>query len=1644
MFPAKTSSRRAKKSHALEECLMVLPGLELEPNPVAEAVRQTLAAPQANTPALWPKLESRHFDFLTGDVVKYEANLEAIELLRTLESSGRAPDETERERLNRFTGWGGLPQAFNENQNDPHWVARALRLKRLLNEEEYRSAKESTLNAHFTRLDVIETMWAMVQKMGFEGGRVLEPAAGIGYFLGAMPQTLARNSQITAVELDEMSARILRVLYERDNVRVIHEAFEKAPLPERFYDLIIGNVPFGNYSVPCPRNRRYSNFSIHNYFFAHGLELLRPGGIMVLITSSYLLDALSNKVRAYLSNRARLIAAFRLPEGVFSRIAGCRVSTDLIVMQRYRTDEEREDNESWLNTIPAYEFAERMGCGDLLRSVYQPHRNLGTVNRYFLEHPDHLLGPLGIVDTGYGKRLACEGEHTAWDGTVKKIPEAIYLPATEALCSATITLARNESAEVMPGYMIHPHTGDLIEILYGRQYRTLNDLIGKKRERILGLIELRDLARALVQAQYQGQESEQTLRAQLNACYDQFVARFGPIHLRANRMAMRNDPGLAILLSLEHWDEAREQAEKADIFFMRTLGPHEPPERCDSLEEAVQVSLGLYARIELSTMAALLGQSPEEVRTQLLETGLAFVDPLTGRIVCAEEYLCGNVREKLRIAQASGPEFARNVEALSKIIPEDLTPNQIEARVGATWIPAHYYGQFLDELLGIENTHVSFDATAGAWHVEPMQPLRWNLKATQTWGTDRVRADELFAMALNQIVPTVYERDPFSGESKVSPKETLAAREKQDAIKEAFKTWLWSDAERAATLVRHYNDTMNAVVERRYDGSHLVLPGFSKAVSLYPHQKDAIWRILSSGKNTLLGHCVGAGKTLVMICAAMELRRIGKAGKPMIVVPNHMLEQVGREFLMAYPSANILLASKDDLVAERRKVLLSRIATGNWDAIIITHSSFERIKLGDEILRTMIKEELSKIEEALTRYEQEQGNRIVKELVRQKKRWESRLLSLSAEHRKDEHIITFEQLGIDWLFVDEAHLFKNLFRFSKMTRVAGLPMSNSERAFDLYCKTRYLMAQRSDEEGIVFATGTPIANSMAELWVMQNFLQPKTLERYGWQMFDSWAGNFGESVTALELAPDGSGYRMQTRFARFVNLPELMSVFREIADIRTASMLQLPVPEVVAETLSVPCSPELRAYMQTLVERAEYIRRGGIDPRIDNMLKVTNDGRKAALDMRLVDPCGGMPQSAKVLACATKVVHYWRESEAQRGTQIVFCDLSTPAQDGRFNVYHELRRLLIDGGIPREQIAFIHDYESDSAKEELFAAVREGRVRVLIGSTSKMGVGTNVQTRLVALHHLDAPWRPADIEQREGRIARQGNHNAVVHIIRYVTEGSFDAYIWQTLENKARFIAQVMQGGTLRSAEEIELAALSYAEVKALASGNPLVLEKAGVDAEVAKLSILKAQHEKTQWNNRVALDALPKRLELARAHREGIAADLERIHTQKPAETLELGKDSYALADREVRVRAAQALSEAIYAVASGTEQGIGTYMGFELRVKSYSDTHRVLMLRGQAVHEVAPALSANTWLKHLRQSVSETTLAERLNEAIRYEQTLEAQYRVLQENSDKPFEHEARLAALLERQAELNRLLEIGKGEHAVIEDDEEMLAA
>ncbi len=1625
---------------------------------------------------LWPELTGEHLSNLRGLVTKFDANMAAIDTLASLEGEGHggeaarpvtAPNESQRQQLLRFTGWGGIPAAFNLETHDPHWAARAHALKNKLTAPDYTAARASVNNSHYTEVHVIQAIWQAAYRLGFRGGRVLEPAAGVGHFVGAMPPALAQESAITAIEIDAIAGRILKALYAPFGVNVLVSPFEQAALPQNWFDMAIGNVPFGHYPAMDTSGKPYARFSIHDYFLGRCLDLVRPGGLLCFITSCSTMDASSETTRAYLASQAELLGAIRLPSGTFSELASTDTQADVLFLRKRQPGQRTQRD--WLSTAKV---------PDVLR-----HPTLRVsfceINAWYAERPEFYIGQVtrqsnghemvptatfeGDLEAALVERVALLPEQLPDEGRVAKVlPQAGATTVQVKQCS---TLPAGLGAK--PGsFQLHQgriHRVEVGGLMGGGQAGlVLRDIHAQikatQMQRIAGLCRIRDCARALIDAQLQdcGDGELREKRVLLNAAYDRFVARHGCLSNRANALAFRRDPDYPLLLSLEFYNEETGTARKAALFTQRTLRRVVSPTSVADPNEALAASIQWRGRVDPAYMAELLASPAQEVLEFLLENGQVYKDPSNGSWCTVDEYLSGPVRQKLQEAQLAGEDYRRNVEALSRVQPEDLPPGSIEVRLGAIWIPAADVEAFVREVLEVNDCKVAYSPLAGSWSVQfSAYSARQNIKVTQEFGTSRMNAMDLLLCALNVQVPTVRDPLPDSDRYRINPQETLAAREKLGLIKQRFASWAFEDINRRERLCRIYNDTFNATRPRRFDGSHLKLPGFSRCFELHPHQLDSVWRIVQKG-NVGLFHVVGAGKTAVCVMASMEMRRLGFLSKPCHVVPNHMLAQYTAEFVRLYPQASVLMATKEDMDGDRRRELVSRIATGDWDAVVITHSSFERIRMSLDFTKGYIDNIIEEIEMAIRAAKNgDRSNRIIKQLELMKKNWTVRLERLRAEHKKD-NVLTWEQLGIDGLFVDEAHCYKNLYRYTKMTRVAGLPMSNSERAFDMYLKTRYTMQLHSPaQRGVVFATATPVANTMAEIHTMQRYLQPRRLAELGLQQFDAWAATFGESVTALEISPDGSGYRMHTRFARFINVPELMRVFGEVADIRTAEMLNLPVPRLRGgkpRTVSCPASSALKDFVQTLVARAQAIRQGEVTPQEDNMLAITNDGRAAALDFRLAAPWSNFDPQGKVAACVREVRDIWHRTAETAAAQLVFCDQSSPKGGKAFSVYEDVKQRLIDAGIPAQQIAFIHDADTDSQKAVLFQAVRDGRVRVLLGSTGKMGMGTNVQKRLVALHHLDAPWRPCDVEQREGRILRQGNECEEVEIIRYVTERSFDAYSWQTLETKARFIAQVMKGDEgIRSLEDVELAALSYAEVKALASGNPLVIEKAGVDAEVAKLCALFSVWRNQRWSNESEVAHLPMTIEATEKRLAFLALDVETVTRETTAElTVELNRKRYtgdeAVGDalREL-VKATHEKASLYRQDSKEVEKIVGRCAGLSLGVcTSWEDNWPTLYLAGHCRYTVEPYQTGPALVSGLHKALASVRQehAQTGQRLKTYKKRLED----LRSGLDRPFEHENKLTDLLVRQRELLQALDLDKDEagSAAAEEQAEPLAA
>jgi N12 class adenine-specific DNA methylase len=1557
---------------------------------------------------------------------KARANLAAILLLKSIETDHRDSSDAEKAILVRYAGWGALAQVFEEERRLKHeWQAAATELKKLLTEEEYASARATTPNAHFTSPLVIRAIWQGLSRLGVTGSvDVLEPAVGAGHFFGLMPDTL-QGGHRTGVELDGLTARIAQALYP--DAKIFPQGFETTNFPDNFFDLVVGNVPYGDYPVHDPAMKRSLTRAIHDYFFAKSLDNVREGGIMALITSRYTMDKQNDVIRTYLAERADLVGAIRLPNTAFKGNAGTEVTTDILFLQKRAKGTEAQ-GERWTDT-----------------EVILLDETPVTLNEYYVRYPRMMLGRLALTGTMYkGREPTLAGELTeeVLARAIAALPEGLYAPRVKGHTVPKVEIGAGlEDRNGVKDGGFASIDGRVV-VRQGNRFEpascTMMDTL-----RIRGMLAIRDAVRAVFATQLQDAPDAEITRARerLNSLYERFVQGFGYLSAAENVRAFAGDPDRPLLLSLEIYDSDTKIATKAPVFERRTLERYVPVEQVDSSAAALAVSLNETGGIAWERMAGLTGLSIAAIQAEL--AGQVYQNPEGQCWETADEYLSGDVRTKLQAAIAAAavdPVYQTNVEALRAVQPEDILPGDIHARLGAGWIPAGDIKGFIAQLLKVPEGDVAVlhAGEIATWTVTLDYTARHAVSNTTTYGTTRLCASSLIEQALNVRVPTVYDTLDDANKTRViNQAETIAAREAQQKLKDLFASWLWEDPQRAERLARLYNDTFNTIRLRTYDGSHLTLPGMNRSElrrgDLDPHQKSAVWRILQS-KNTLIGHVVGAGKTNVLTAACMELKRLGLAKKPMIVVPNHLVEQWGAAFLTLYPQADIFVAGKEHFQSGKREQAMARIATGNFDAVIISHKSFESLPVADETFKRFLSKEIATLADAIQEVSSEQGDSrsIVKQLEKAKKRLEEKIQARAAREQKDDGV-TFEQLGIDRVFVDEADLYKNLGFATKMSRIAGLPNSDSNRAMDMYMKTRYVSER---DGGVVFATGTPVSNTMAELYTMQRYLAPERLEAAGVSHFDAWAANFGEAVTALELAPDGSGYRMHTRFAKFVNLPELLTMFHSFADIQTADMLKLPKPELAGgkpEVIVSPASPALKDYVSGLVDRAQRIRSGGVDPRVDNMLAITNDGRKAALDMRLVDYMSEPDEEAKVSKAAQNIHRIWADGHEQRLTQAVFCDLSTPNAD-RFNVYDELRSKLLDVGIPEKDIAYIHHADTDQKKQALFENVNAGRVRILLGSTEKMGAGTNIQQRLVALHHLDAPWRPRDIEQRDGRILRQGNSNPVVSIFRYVTEGSFDAYLYQTLETKARFIAQVMSGTvTVREAEDISGGALNYAEIKAIASGNPLVMEKIRIDTEVRKLDVLRAAHRNQQFDIGKQVRALPEQIARAKHYQSGLLEDIKRRNTHNSQDfTIQIGQQTYT--GKQSREAAAEALLKGL--AAGGEEFRIcGAYKGFQLVVRG-GETN-TCYLRGSHAYELY--IHPQNPLGMLAGLETELRRLDRYAEAAQAEYERKEKALVdYTEQLGRPFEQEERLRELLVQQADINRSLDLDKSDTQIVDEE------
>jgi len=1547
-----------------------------------------------------------------GPKAKFRANMDAIYLLKALENEGRLATAEEQETLSRFVGWGGISQAFDPENRE--WAGEYAEVKAALTADEYREARASTLNAFYTSPTVIKAMYEALGNMGLSSGNVLEPSCGAGNFMGLVPESMS-DLRMYGVELDSISGRIARQLYQKNEIAI--QGFETTEFPDSFFDCVIGNVPFGQYKVNDRRYDRY-NFLIHDYFIARSLDLTRPGGVVAVVTSAGTMDKQNDSVRQYLANRADLIGAIRLPNNAFLRNANTGVVADILFFQK--RDRAALTQPDWvrLGTTP---------------EGY-------SINEYFVQHPEMVLGDLTTESTQYGNQEVTvkpiEGADLA-----AQLHEAIsHLQATieeVELTDSDLDEEVNTSIPADPSVKNFSFTNVEGKVYYRENSRMhLMELPAVTTERVLGMIEIRNTVQRLLDIQMNnGSDAEIALvQRELNEQYDNFTAQYGIISSNANKRAFQQDSSYCLLSSLEVLDEEGNLERKADIFTKRTIRRAEPVTSVDTASEALALSIGEKAGVDLPYMAELTGKEEAEIIEEL--QGVIFKNPLTDRYETSDAYLSGNVREKLSVARQfaeNNPEYAINVAYLEKVQPKELDASEIEVRLGATWVKPEYVQQFMGELfqtpwylLG-RDIQVRYAEINGQWNISgKTRDSYGNALVTSTYGTSRANAYRLLEDALNlkdtKIYDTVKDED---GEHRVlNKKETMLAQQKQEMIREAFKEWIFQDMDRREDLCKTYNELFNSIRPREYDGSHIRFVGMTPEIQLMQHQKNAVAHILY-GDNTLLAHCVGAGKTFQMVAAGMESKRLGLAQKCLYVVPNHLTEQWGSDFLRLYPGANILVATKKDFEPANRKKFCSRIATGDYDAIIIGHSQFEKIPLSKERQIGSIERQIDDLEMAIAEAKEEEGSRYtVKQMEKTRKTLETKLAKLNDQSRKDD-VVTFEQLGVDRLFVDESHNYKNLFLYTKMRNVAGIAQTDAQKSSDMFMKCQY-MDELTGGKGVTFATGTPVSNSMVELYTIMRYLQYDTLQKLGLGHFDSWAASFGETVTAIELSPEGTGYRAKTRFARFFNLPELISLFKEAADVQTADMLNLPVPEAEYVNEVLEPSEEQQELVASFADRAEVVRGGKVNPKIDNMLKITNDGRKCALDQRLINDMLPDAPESKVNLCVKNAFKVWQDSTPDKGTQLIFCDLSTPKADGSFNVYDDLKAKLMGKGVLSEEIAFIHDANTETKKAELFAKVRAGQVRILIGSTPKLGAGTNVQDRLIALHHLDCPWKPSDLEQQEGRILRQGNRNEKVKIFRYVTEGTFDAYMWQILENKQKFISQIMTSKSpVRACEDVDDTALSYAEIKALATGNPYIKEKMDLDIQVSKLKLLKANHTSTRYRLETDIArTYPVQITATKERIAGLRSDLA---AAKPV--VEADKDHFQMVIGGKEFTDRKEAGTALIAACAGlkavnTSGKIGEYQGFSMTA-SFDSFHQVyqLTVKRQCSYTVEVGKDALGNIQRITNALS--GIGRKLTDSEQKLENLQKQLATAEEEVKKPFAQEAELNEKMARLAELNSLL-------------------
>ena len=1561
-----------------------------------------------------------------GKKERFRRNIMAIQLLKKCQEENRFATPEEQIVLSKYVGWGGLSEAFDEN--NPAWTTEYLELSSVLTPEEYASARESTLTAFYTPPEVITAIYKAMEQMGFKDGNLLEPSCGIGNFIGMLPDTM-QDSKIYGVELDTISAGIAQQLYQKTTIAA--QGFEETNLPDSFFDGVVGNVPFGDFKVSDKRYDKHK-FLIHDYFFAKSLDKLRPGGVMALVTSKGTMDKETLAVRKYIAQRAELLGAIRLPNNTFKGNAGTEVISDILILQK--RDRLIDIEPDWVHL--------------------DTDENGIKMNSYFVQHPEMILGEMKMVSGRFGMEATCvpyenadlaaqldeavaniHGEITEYEAEEELEEEDNSIPADPAV--------RNFSYTVVDDKIYYRENSRMTPV----------EVSATAENRIKGMIAIRNSVRTLIELQTEDYPDSEIKAEQerLNRLYDTFSGKYGLINSRANTSAFSQDSSFSLLSALEIIGEDGELERKADMFSKRTIKPHTPVTSVDTASEALAVSLGEKATIDMDYMMELSGKSENEIFEDL--KGVIFLNPLyeygnsyEPKYLMADEYLSGNVREKLKIAKNSAelyPEdYKVNVEALQKVQPKDLTASEISVRLGATWLPPDDVQEFIFHLLETPryaqwNIKVHFSPFTSEWNIEGKSYDKGNVRAYNTYGTSRINAYKIIEETLNLKDVRIFdyiEDDEGRKKAVLNKKETAIAQSKQEMIKQEFQDWIWSDPERRERLCKSYNEKFNSVRPREYDGSHIIFNGMNPEIELREHQKNAVAHILYGG-NTLLAHAVGAGKTFEMVAAAQESKRLGLCNKSLFVVPNHLTEQWAAEYLQLYPAANILVATKKDFETKNRKRFCGRIATGDYDAVIIGHSQFEKIPMSIERQRAILEQQLEEITGGIAELKRNRGeNFSIKQLEKSKKSIKQKLDKLNDQTKKDD-VVTFEELGVDRLFVDESHYYKNLYLYTKMRNVGGIAQTEAQKSSDLFMKCRYL-DEITGGRGTVFATGTPISNSMVELYTIQRYLQYNTLVKNGLQHFDAWASTFGETITAVELTPEGTGYRAKTRFAKFYNLPELMAMFKEIADIKTADMLNLPVPEAKYHNIAVKPSEMQKEMVASLAERAEQVRGGGVDSSVDNMLKITNDGRKLALDQRMLNDMLPDFEGSKINASVDNIYRIWKENADKKSAQLVFCDLSTPKNDGTFSVYNDIRKKLIERGIPESEVKFIHEADTDMKKKELFQKTRKGEVRVLLGSTQKMGAGTNVQDKLIALHDVDCPWRPSDLEQRSGRIVRQGNENPQVEIYRYVTEQTFDAYLYQLVEGKQKFASQIMTSKSpVRSAEDIDETALSYAEIKMLATGNPYIKEKMDLDIQVQKLKMLKSNFlsEKYGLEDKV-IKFYPQQIAYLKSRVEGLTKDVETAKSHpKPIDEQPLGMMVSGVSYSE-KAKAGQAIINACKSMNSPDAIPLGEYRGFQMEL--YFDTvqrNYVVKLKGETSRDVPLGDDSHGNIVRIDNGIErfEEALADTENSL----ENTEKQFETAKQEIEKPFTKEEELRAKTARLDELNILLNMDKKENEIV---------